>query len=189
MLKKLFVVGSFAVAMAFSAGTAKADSVTLTQGGYTATVSVYSNYATITFGGTLTSTNLYSEDVAIHVANGATVTSGSSTAGAWSFSNGLNSNHCNAPGGNWFCAGTTAPLTLFNGLTLRWNFTGGSLISPVSAQFDVCSNDATCEPSDGFITIFSQSGTPVSTPEPGTLYLLGIGLVGLVAVRWHAPSA
>jgi hypothetical protein len=66
-------------------------------------------------------------------------------------------------------------------LTLSWTFSGSATIDPASIQFDICdSSSPTCGPgSSNFVTNFSQNG-PTSTPEPGTLALLGLGLIPFV---------
>jgi hypothetical protein len=170
-MRKILIV--FALAVLLMAGTAMADTLyTYTQGSFTAYLSVGTGTATLTFGGL---NGYYTDQVAIHVANSATVTS--STSGVFTTSNGLNSVNCGGTG-NWFCATTTPPV-LFNGLSVTWTFTGGTLVVPPSVQFAVCTAGTACAPGTAnFVTNFSQ-GTPTSVPEPASLSMLGAGLVGI----------
>lgn len=176
MMRKLLMLGGFAMAMAFMGGTAKADTIlTQTVGGYsiTATISVTSTSAMLTLSAP---PGVYTNAVAIHVENFATLnTATSSVPSGWSADIGQNSS-CGGTG-SWFCA--TGPLTTINGLSFTWNFTGGTPTSLDSAQFVVCSSSSTCSPSDNFLGKFSADA-PVNTPEPGTLYLLGAGLLPLL---------
>jgi PEP-CTERM motif len=155
--------------------TAMADPVTLTQGSFTATVNVVGNTATLTFGSGLNS--YFTDQVAIHVANGADVTGGTAPSG-WIIDNGNNSVNCDGTG-NWFCATSGNTSLSFNGLSFTWNFTGGTVIDPVSIQFAVCDSSAACGPgTSNFVTNFSQSGT-TQVPEPASMTLLGAGLLGI----------
>lgn len=172
-MRKILVV--FALAVLMMAGTAMADTIstyTFTQGSFTANLSVNTTIgtATLTFGGL---NGYYTDQVAIHISNDGSVTSGSGGSG-WTFQTGQNSVNCDGTG-NWFCAINSTP-QLFDNLSLTWNFTG-STIDPASVQFAVCTAGTDCAPGDrNFVTNFSQSA---SVPEPGSLSMLGAGLVGI----------
>lgn len=185
MCKRLMFALLFAVGMLGVSAPAHADSITtLTQGGLAATVTVVGNTATLTFGSGLDSD--YTDQVAIHVTNGATVTGGSASSGAWTIQSGQNSVNCDGTG-NWFCA-TSGSDQSFKDLSISWTFSGGSPTDLVSAQFAVCSSSTgDCAPGTMyFVTNFSQSAT---APEPGTLALLGIGLLGVgILSRRRAAS-
>lgn len=189
MLGKLLTLGAFAMAMAFMAGTAKADTLTYTQTTTFGTATAYLDVSTTATGGTATLTfgtdlnSYYTDSVGLQLGGGVTALASSSTnaSGAWTFGNGNNANEnsvCTLPGtGNWLCA--KGPLTSLNGLSFTWDFTG-SPTSPYSIQFAICnSNNCNTGTGGGFLTYFSQSG-PVNTPEPSTLYLLGAGLLPLL---------
>lgn len=175
MKRGLVVIVLTAILM--MAGTAVADSMTMfTQGSFTATVSIVGNTATLTFGGL---NGYYTDQVAIHIANGATVNSGSATSGNWNFGSGQNSVNCGGTG-NWFCA-VAASNTLFNNLSVSWNFSG-TLIDPISVQFAVCNSSTPgCAPgSSNFVTNFSQSS---AVPEPASMGFLAAGLLGVGFTR------
>jgi hypothetical protein len=181
---RLTVLALVLVAALAMVPVASANSVTtLTQSPYTATLSVGTSSATLTLSGP--TSGFFVSQVAIQL-GGNTITSagtGSASLGTWAFQNGHNSVNCGGTG-NWLCAKSTTA-QVGNNFSITWNFTGNLGTGPYSVQFAVCSTSTACGPgSNNFVTNFSQSGSPSPSPvpEPGTLGLLGTGLVGLAGL-------
>jgi PEP-CTERM motif len=185
---KLTLLSLMAVALlASTASKANATTVqTFTQGAYSATLTLGTNTATVTISGP--STGFYVYEVGLQLGgNVASTGTGTASMGTWTFLSAQNPNTCGTgKQNNWLCTDTTSAQA-GNGLTLTFNFTGTAGTSGAGLHFIICSTPTLCtQGGPGFVTIFSQTGTsgptPPPVPEPGTLGLLGTGLVGIAGL-------
>jgi hypothetical protein len=202
MLKKLLIVGGFAMAMAFSTGVAHADTMTVTgvtngpscpncpAANYTLTVS--GNLATgqdltvtltVNFtGAPTTGVDDFVNAVAFKIGNSAT--NGGTLSGAFgtapiTINSGISNAGCSGHGNGFICSSGSA--TVAQGTTLTWTWTGVDMGGPVSTDPSNWSLKVDYGGHDGYI--ISEDGlnsVPTSAPEPGTLALLGFGLIPLL---------
>jgi hypothetical protein len=210
MLRKLMVVAGFAVAMAFSTGVAHADTITGTTTGpscpgcpaatYTLTVSgtpsqlASGTNLTVTLtistsgSATITSGDSYISAVAFKLSSGvsgATLSTAPGTLGDWgtaALDSTISNSNCQGSGAGFVCNTdashwTDALVTQGGTLTWTWNGVniGGPVGDPSTWSLKVKYND-----NDGDTNGLIISDNAVGVPEPGTLALLGIGLVPML---------
>ncbi len=199
MLRKLLVVGGFAVVLALSCLPAQADSVgtlTLTDCGggqsgcpaatYSFNITSTSASLTINITGAVTASvnnQITGVDLGFSPSNNVTLLGATFPSGAvgWTATTGsLSNSGCGSNSGAFVCSFSATGLTIVQGGTYvwTWNYT---LTDPskIFAASDVHIG-ANYGPANGLIV--SQTGATTPVPEPGTLALFGSGLLGIARI-------
>ncbi len=131
--------------------------------------------------------------VAIKPASDATGSLIGNPSGTWNYlAGGLNNGACNGNGAGFMCASTPGMTALTDGSTYEWVF---DVTSP-GTKWDLAAlgshvkvdyvNDSDCANgcnTSADITLQNGGGPPQEIPEPQTLGLLGLGLLGLALIR------
>jgi hypothetical protein len=209
MLRKLIIVGGFALAMAFSTGVAHADTVSGTTTGPSCAGCPAATY-TLTVSGDLTTGTNLTVTLTIATSNTATITSADSFISAVSFKlsdtvtaatlstapgtlahwgiadldSGLNNGGCSGSGSGFVCNsdnGFWTDAAVTQGGTLTWTWTGVNIGGPVGDPSG-WSIKVKYNNSSGSTNGLIISDNAVGVPEPSTLALLGIGLIPLLGI-------
>lgn len=200
MLKKLLMVAGFAVAMVLSTAVAHADTMSVTVNNVQFTATVTSTTATLTvqcldpsvcgdwYLGDVTLKGLdFTGDPTLGTApSGYTVTNGGQNNNAVGSAGG----GCNSTQpGQAICWDASLPLTTQLGsgvITFTANITNGSAPGTLAVMATGYNNSDGSQQGGG--KVLTVSNDLVSAPEPGTLLLLGAGLLGLAVFRRRAFS-